>query len=248
VWHLAANPDIRKGTESTMVDLEQNTIATYNVLESARRTDIKTFVFSSTSTIYGRARKFPTPEDYGPCLPISLYGASKLAAEAIIQAYGEYFGIRSYVFRFVSWIGERYSHGVIFDFINKLRAKPGELEILGDGSQKKSYLHVEDGIRGIFLALEKMTDLKNVINLGHVEYMNVKNLAEIVCEELGLSDVVYRYTGGTRGWLGDSPFVHLDISKLQSIGFQPRISIEDGVRRTVRYLARNPWILASRRS
>jgi UDP-glucose 4-epimerase len=137
---------------------------------------------------------------------------------------------------------------VIFDFVNKLRAKPRELEILGDGSQKKSYLHVEDGIRGIFLALDKMTTLKNVINLGHVEYMNVKNLAEIVCEELGLSDVAYRFTGGPRGWLGDSPFVHLDISKLQSIGFQPRISIEEGVRRTAKYLVNNPWILASRHS
>jgi len=247
VFHLAANADVRGGQIDRNVDLQQNVIGAHRVLEAMKAVSAKEIVFTSSATVYGEPDRFPTPEDYAP-LQTSLYGASKLAAEAIIQAYGEYFGIRSYVFRFVSWIGERYSHGVIFDFINKLRAKPGELEILGDGSQKKSYLHVEDGIRGIFLALEKMTDLKNVINLGHVEYMNVKNLAEIVCEELGLSDVIYRYTGGTRGWLGDSPFVHLDISKLQSIGFQPRISIEDGVRRTVRYLARNPWILASRRS
>ena len=156
------------------------------------------------------------------------------------------FGIRSYVFRFVSWIGERYSHGVIFDFVNKLRANPEELEILGDGNQKKSYLHVEDGIRGIFLALEKVKALKNVINLGHIEYMNVKDLAEIVTQELKLSNVSYRYTGGTRGWLGDSPFVHLDISKLQSMGFRPRIGIEEGVRRTVRYLLNNPQMLEAR--
>ena len=247
VFHLAANADVRGGQIDRNVDLQQNIIGTHRVLEAMKAVSAKEIVFTSSATVYGEPDRFPTPEEYAP-LQTSLYGASKLAAEAIIQAYGEYFGIRSYVFRFVSWIGERYSHGVIFDFVNKLRAKPGELEILGDGSQKKSYLHVEDGIRGIFLALEKMTALKNVINLGHVEYMNVKNLAEIVCEELGLSDVAYRYTGGPRGWLGDSPFVHLDISKLQSIGFQPRISIEEGVRRTVRYLVSNPWILASRRS
>lgn len=246
VFHLAANADVRGGQIDRNVDLQQNVIGAHRVLEAMKAVSAKEIVFTSSATVYGEPDRFPTPEDYAP-LQTSLYGASKLAAEAIIQAYGEYFGIRSYVFRFVSWIGERYSHGVIFDFVNKLRANPGELEILGDGSQKKSYLHVEDGIRGIFLALEKMTALKNVINLGHVEYMNVKNLAEIVCEELGLSEVAYRYTGGPRGWLGDSPFVHLDISKLQSIGFQPRISIEEGVRRTVKYLVKNPWILASRR-
>ncbi len=246
VFHLAANADVRGGQIDRNVDLQQNIIGAHRVLEAMKAVSAKEIVFTSSATVYGEPDRFPTPEEYAP-LQTSLYGASKLAAEAIIQAYGEYFGIRSYVFRFVSWIGERYSHGVIFDFVNKLRAKPGELEILGDGSQKKSYLHVEDGIRGIFLALDKMTGLKNVINLGHVECMNVRNLAEIVSEELGLSDVAYRYTGGPRGWLGDSPFVHLDISKLQSIGFQPRISIEEGVRRTVRYLVRNPWILASRR-
>jgi UDP-glucose 4-epimerase len=247
VFHLAANADVRGGQIDRNVDLQQNVIGTHRVLEAMKAVSAKEIVFTSSATVYGEPDRFPTPEDYAP-LQTSLYGASKLAAEAIIQAYGEYFGIRSYVFRFVSWIGERYSHGVIFDFVNKLRANTGELEILGDGGQKKSYLHVEDGIQGIFLALDKMTTLKNVINLGHVEYMNVKNLAEIVCEELGLSDVAYRFTGGPRGWLGDSPFVHLDISKLQSIGFQPRISIEEGVRRTVRYLVKNPWILASRRS
>ncbi len=247
VFHLAANADVRGGQIDRNADLQQNVMGTHLVLEAMKSASATKIVFTSSATVYGEPDRFPTPEDYAP-RQTSLYGASKLAAEAIIQAYGEYFGIQSYIFRFVSWIGERYSHGVIFDFINKLRAKPGELEILGDGSQKKSYLHVEDGIRGIFLALEKMTAPKNVINLGHVEYMNVKNLAEIVCQELGLSDVAYRYTGGPRGWLGDSPFVHLDISKLQSIGFGPRISIEDGVRRTVQYLMGNPWILESRRS
>jgi UDP-glucose 4-epimerase len=246
VFHLAANADVRGGQLDRKVDLQQNVMGTHSVLEAMKAAGAKEIVFTSSATVYGEPDCFPTPENYAP-LQTSLYGASKLAAEAIIQAYGEYFGIQSYVFRFVSWIGEHYSHGVIFDFVNKLRANPVELEILGDGSQKKSYLHVEDGVHGIFLALEKMTATKNVINLGHVEYMNVKDLAEIVCQELGLSGVRYRYTGGPRGWLGDSPFVHLDISKLQSIGFRPRISIEEGVRRTVRYLMNNPWILEARR-
>lgn len=245
VFHLAANADVRGGQIDRQVDLRQNVMGTHSVLEAMKASGAKEIVFTSSATVYGEPDRFPTSENYAP-LQTSLYGASKLAAEAIIQAYGEYFGIRSHVFRFVSWIGERYSHGVIFDFVNKLRANPEELEILGDGSQKKSYLHVEDGISGIFLALERMTAPKNVINLGHVEYMNVKDLARIVCEELGLSGVAFRYAGGPRGWLGDSPFVHLDISKLQSIGFRPRIGIEDGVRRTVKYLVSNPWILEAR--
>ncbi|MGB6067659.1 MAG: NAD-dependent epimerase/dehydratase family protein [Desulfomonilaceae bacterium] len=245
VFHLAANADVRGGRLDRNVDLQQNIIGTHRVLEAMKVAGASEIVFTSSATVYGEPKRFPTPEDYAP-LQTSLYGASKLAAEAIIQAYSEYFGIRSYIFRFVSWIGERYSHGVIFDFVNKLRAKPEELEILGDGNQKKSYLHVEDGIRGIFLALEKMRALKNVINLGHVEYMNVKDLANIVCQELELSNVSYRCTGGTRGWLGDSPFVHLDISRLHSVGFQPRIGIEEGVRRTVRYLMNNPRILRAR--
>jgi UDP-glucose 4-epimerase len=247
VFHLAANADVRGGQLDTKVDLQQNIIGTHRVLEAMKAVRADEIVFTSSATVYGEPDRFPTPEDYAP-LQTSLYGASKLAAEAIIQAYGEYFGIRSYIFRFVSWIGERYSHGVIFDFVNKLRARPGELEILGDGSQKKSYLHVEDGVRGIFLALDKMTAPKNIINLGHTGYMKVTDLAGIVCKELGLSKVAYSYTGGTRGWVGDSPFVHLDISKLQSLGFQPGVSIEEGVRRTVRYLTTNPWILEARRS
>ena len=164
----------------------------------------------------------------------------------MIQAYSEYFGIRSLSFRFVSWIGERYSHGVVYDFINKLRRNPHELEILGDGNQKKSYLHVEDGIRGIFMALEKLLEPKNVVNLGHVQYMNVRDVARVVCEEMGLKDVVYRFTGGERGWLGDSPLVLLDIAKMQRIGFEPMIPIEDGLRRTARYLLDSPWLLDAR--
>jgi UDP-glucose 4-epimerase len=245
VFHLAANADVRGGITNTFVDLEQNVLGTHRVLEAMRAVGATEIVFTSSATVYGEPSLFPTPEDYAP-LQTSLYGASKLSAESLIQAYGEYFGIRSTAFRFVSWIGERYSHGVVYDFVTKLRNNPAELEILGDGNQRKSYLHVEDGIRGIFLALEGITDTKSVVNLGHVEYINVTNLADIVCEEMGLRKVSYRYAGGIRGWLGDSPFVHLDISKISQAGFRPLISIEEGIRRTVRYLVDNPWLLDAR--
>jgi len=247
VFHLAGNADVRGGQTDTRVDLEQNIIGTHALLEAMRSAGVKKIVFTSSATVYGEPDLFPTPETYAP-LQTSLYGASKLAAEAIIQAYGEYFGIRSHVFRFVSWIGERYSHGVVFDFVNKLRRDPANLEILGDGNQKKSYLHVEDGIRGIFCALDTMKHRKNVINLGHEQYLDVKELAGIVCDEMGLKGVNYRFTGRIRGWIGDSPFVQLDISKIRSVGFKPLVSIEEGIRRTVRYLLKNPWLLEARRS
>lgn len=245
VFHLAANADVRGGRDNTHVDLEQNIVGTHRVLEAMRLAGTSEIVFTSSATVYGEPEKFPTPEHYAP-MQTSLYGASKLAAEAMIQAYGEYFGVRSYVFRFVSWIGERYSHGVVYDFVNKLRADPGNLEILGDGKQNKSYLHVADGIRGIFLAMDRMKSRKNVLNLGHVEFMNVTDLARIVCEEMGLDRVSFHFTGGPRGWLGDSPLVHLDVSKMQRVGFEPKIGIEEGIRRTVRYLLGHSWLLEAR--
>jgi UDP-glucose 4-epimerase len=245
VFHLAANADVRGGQTNTAVDLEQNVIGTHRVLEAMRTAGVKEIVFTSSATVYGEPDVFPTPEQYAP-LQTSVYGASKLAAEAYIQAYGEYFGIRSHTFRFVSWIGERYSHGVIYDFMKKLRKDPRNLEILGDGNQRKSYLHVDDGIEGIFLAVDKMQGLKNIINLGHEDFLNVKEVARIVCDEMGLTNVKFHFTGGVRGWLGDSPFVHLDISRIKEVGFRPQVSIEDGIRRTVRWLLAKEWILEAR--
>lgn len=245
VFHLAANADVRGGKGNTQVDIDQNILGTRSVLEAMRTSGARHIVFTSSATVYGEPDLFPTPESYAP-LQTSLYGASKLAAEGLIEAYGEYFQIRSHIFRFVSWIGERYSHGVVFDFVSKLLSNPRCLEILGDGNQRKSYLHVDDGIGGIFLALEGITGLKNVINLGHVEYVDVRTLAQVVCDEMGLKDVEFRFTGGLRGWLGDSPFVHLDISKIRGCGFSPRITIREGIHRTVRYLLANKWILQSR--
>ena len=245
VFHLAANADVRGGTTNTQVDLEQNVIGTHRVLEAMRITGARQIIFTSSATVYGEPDRFPTPEDYA-ATQTSVYGASKLAAEAFIQAYGEYFGIRSLAFRFVSWIGERYSHGVIYDFVKKLRANPRELEILGDGAQTKSYLHVADGIRGMFAAIDTVQDKKCVLNLGHEEHMQVRDLARIVCEEMGLEGTVYRFTGGCRGWLGDSPIVHLDISRIRRSGFRPQIGIAEGIRRTVRYLKENSWLLDER--
>jgi UDP-glucose 4-epimerase len=246
VFHLAANADVRGGMRNTTVDVEQNILGSHSVLEAMKAQSVREIVFTSSATVYGEPDRFPTPESQ-PLVQTSLYGASKLAAEAMIQAYGEYFDIRSWCFRFVSWIGERYSHGVVRDFVQKLRRNPKELEILGDGGQRKSYLDVSDGVRGIFRAMENLKGRKNVINLGHVEFMNVKDLADLVCQEMGLRDVAYRFTGGPRGWLGDSPFVLLDISKIQETGFQPQISIEEGIRRTVRYLLENRWLLEARK-
>ncbi|MGC8659229.1 MAG: NAD-dependent epimerase/dehydratase family protein [Desulfomonilaceae bacterium] len=245
VVHLAANADVRGGKSNTRVDLKQNVIGTHNVLEALRINHVPEIVFTSSATVYGEPDVFPTPETYAP-LQTSIYGASKLAAEAMIQAYSEYFGVRSYMFRFVSWIGERYSHGVVYDFVKKLKANPKELEILGDGNQRKSYLYVKDGVEGIFLALRNIRGLKNVLNLGHEDIMNVTRLASIVVEEMGLKDVKFQYTGGERGWLGDSPFVHLDISKIVLAGFKPQTTIEEGIRRTTRYLLENEWLLNSR--
>jgi len=242
VFHLQANADVRHGMRLTRVDLEQNTIATWNVLEAMRINGIRHIVFASSATVYGEPDAFPTPESYAP-LQTSLYGASKLAGEAMMQAYSEYFGITCYIFRFVSWIGERYAHGVIFDFMKKLKSDRQMLEILGDGKQRKSYLDVIDGVNGIFYAVQHAKERKNVLNLGHDEFMSVRDLADIVVDELGLRGVRYRTTGGQRGWLGDSPFVHLDTTRLKALGWQPQISIEQGIRNTVRYLQAHPQLL-----
>lgn len=242
VFHLQANADVRGGIKNTQIDLQQNIIATWNVLEAMKKNNIKKIAFSSSATVYGEPNLFPTPENI-ELIQTSLYGASKLACEAMIQAYSEYFNMQCFIFRFVSWIGERYSHGVIFDFVKKLQKNPKELEILGDGNQKKSYLYVKDGVDGIFFALQKFNEKKNLFNLGHREYISVTRLADIVCEELGLNNVHYIFSGGSRGWLGDSPFVHLDITKLTKLGWQPKISIEEGVRRTVNYLLLHPEVV-----
>jgi len=246
VFHFQANADVRGGIRNTRVDLDQNTIATWNVLEAMRKHGIKTIVFASSAAVYGEPIGFPTKETE-PLVQTSLYGASKLACEAMLEAYAEYYGIRCLIFRFVSWIGERYTHGVIFDFVTKLLADPRHLEILGDGKQQKSYLEVRDGIEGIFAALDRSTGKKEVFNLGHDEQVDVITVAGIVAEEMGLNDVQYTFTGGARGWIGDSPFVHLDTGKMKKLGWKPKTSIEQGIRQTVRYLLENKESLTARK-
>lgn len=245
VFHFAANADVRGGMENTLIDLRENVTGTHSVLESARHAGVRDFVFASSATVYGEPEVFPTPEDTA-LVQTSVYGASKLSGEAYIQAYSEYFGMRSFIFRFVSWIGERYSHGVVYDFIKKLRKDPTTLEILGDGEQKKSYLYVKDGVDGIFTALRQSKVQKNVFNLGHDSWMNVKELAGIVVTEMGLDPVRFTFGGGKRGWLGDSPFVHLDTSRLKALGWAAQTSIETGIRRTARYLLDNPRVMDHR--
>lgn len=246
VFHFQANADVRGGRDNTRVDLEQNTLATWNVLESMRKLQIKGIAFASSSAVYGEPEIFPTPENCAP-LQTSLYGASKFACEAMIQAYGEYYGIRSFSYRFVSWIGERYSHGVIFDIMRKLEVDPTRLPLLGDGTQKKSYLYVKDGVRGILRGIRAAQELKNIFNLGHDEFLTVVDLARLVLDELGMAGIPLEFGGGKRGWLGDSPLVHLDTTRLKQLGWRPETSIEEGIRRTVRYLAEHRELIAARK-
>lgn len=245
LFHFQANADVRGGIKNTRADLEQNTIGTWNALEAARLAGVQTIVFASSATVYGEPAIFPTPEGC-PLVQTSLYGASKLAGEAMLQAYAEYFGIRSIIFRFVSWIGPRYSHGVVFDFVKKLLANPRKLEILGDGKQVKSYLDVRDGVSGIFCAVDRFQGKKGIFNLGHDAFLNVLDLARIVTSELGLDGVEFVTSGGERGWLGDSPVVHLDTLRIKELGWSPRISIEEGLRATTRFLMENPRLLEQR--
>ena len=245
VFHLAANADVRFGTEHPRKDIDQNTIATFNVLEAMRANDITRIAFSSTGSIYGEPTVFPTPETAPFPVQTSLYGASKLAGEGMIQAYCEGFGFEGYIFRFVSILGERYSHGHVFDFYKSLRANPNELRVLGNGRQRKSYLYVQDCIDAILIAVERSKDKVNVFNLGTEEYCEVKDSIGWITAHLGL-DPVRTYTGGDRGWIGDSPFIFLDTTRIRSLGWKPTLSIRDGIIKTLDYLRDNNWLTDDR--
>lgn len=246
VFHLAANADVRFGTQHPSKDLEQNTIATFNVLEAMRSNGIRRLAFSSTGSIYGEPRVFPTPEDAPFPIQTSLYGASKLAGEGLIAAYCTGFGFQGYIFRFVSILGERYTHGHVFDFYRKLRSNPHQIEVLGNGQQRKSYLHVQDCIDAILLAVENAKESINIFNLGTDEYCKVDDSLNWICSHLDLNPRRC-YSGGERGWIGDSPFIFLDAAKIRSLGWRPRWTIRDSVLATLRYLQANPWVLEHRR-
>ncbi len=235
IFHFAANADVRGGLVNHDIDLNENLLVTKNCCDYALENKISNFIFSSSATVYGEPDIFPTKED---CIfnQTSLYGASKISCEAFIQAYSNYGYFKSTIFRFVSWIGKGYSHGVIYDFVKKLLNNPKRLEILGDGNQLKSYLDVRDGVKGVLDISERHNSDSSIFNLGHDQTMNVKNLADIICNEMNLYNVKYEFTGGKRGWIGDSPLVHLDTNKAKDYGWKPKIIIEDGIRETVRYL------------
>ena len=245
LFHLAANADVRFGTDHPRRDLEQNTIATYNVLEAMRASDIKKIGFSSTGSVYGEALVIPTPEDGPFPIQTSLYGASKAAGEGLISAYCEGFGFQAWIFRFVSILGERYTHGHVFDFYQQLKADPKNLQVLGNGKQRKSYLYVQDCIDGIFLAMDQANAKVNIFNLGVDGYCEVNDSIGWICKELALQPKL-EYSGGERGWIGDNPFIFLDTQKIQSLGWKPKFAIRDGVIRTVRYLKNNEWVFRDR--
>jgi UDP-glucose 4-epimerase len=245
VYHLAANADVRFGTEHPRKDLEQNTIATYNVLEGMRANGIRRIAFSSTGSIYGEATIIPTPEDAPFPIQTSLYGASKLACEGLIQAYCEGYGFQGYIFRFVSILGERYSHGHVFDFYKKLLENPEEIHVLGNGRQRKSYLYVQDCIEAMLLVIEGARDKVNIYNLGTDEHCEVNDSIGWISSHLGV-DPHRTYSGGERGWIGDNPFIFLDTKKIRTYGWRPKLTIRDGIIRTLEYLKSNPWLLEQR--
>lgn len=245
VFHLAANADVRFGTEHPRRDLEQNTIATHNVLEAMRAAGVPRIAFSSTGSVYGEPDVFPTPENAPFPVQTSLYGASKSAAEALISAYCAGFGMQGVIFRFVSILGERYTHGHVFDFYRKLREKPEAIEVLGNGRQRKSYLYVQDCIDAMLLAVQRSTSPVAIYNLGTDEYCHVDESLGWICAALGVTPR-REYTGGERGWIGDSPFIFLDCQRIRSLGWQPKVSIKAGVKLTLRYVQENAWLLDRR--
>jgi len=250
VFHLAANADVRFGLEQPRKDLEQNTVATFNVLEAMRSNGIKKIAFSSTGSVYGEAAVIPTPEDAPFPIQTSLYAASKVAGETMIQAYCEGFGFEGYIFRFVSILGERYTHGHVFDFYRQLLQDPTRLRVLGDGNQRKSYLYVQDCLSAILQVMNKETAQSanhrcEIYNLGAEEYCTVKNSIFWICERLKVNPTL-EFTGGEKGWIGDNPFIFLDTTKVRKTGWRSELTIRQAVERTVDWLRDNQWVFEKR--
>jgi len=250
VFHLAANADVRFGLEHPSRDLQQNTIATFNVLEAMRAHGIKRIAFSSTGSVYGEAEKIPTPEDAPFPIQTSLYAASKVAGECLIQSYCEGFGFEGYIFRFVSILGERYTHGHVFDFYRQLLEHPDRLKVLGDGTQRKSYLHINDCVNAMLHVVQRQTALQarhhvEIYNLGTNEYVQVNDSIRFIGNALGLKPKL-EYSGGSKGWIGDNPFIFLDTKKIRATGWQAALTIEQGIVRTLQWLQKNQWVLQRR--
>jgi len=245
VFHYAANPEVRVSVLDPRTHFEENLLATFNVLEACRRNDVSCIVFASTSTVYGDAKIIPTPEQYYPLEPISVYGCCKLACENLLKTYSTLYGIRALILRYANVIGPRSAHGVIFDFINKLKRNSKTLEILGDGKQRKSYMHVNDAVDAtihLYKNFKSSNSYHEVYNVGNEDWITVKDIADIIVEEMGLSDVEYQFLPATadgRGWLGDVKFMLLDISKLKSTGWKPTMNSEQAVKNTVKLFLKN---------
>ena len=242
VFHLAANADVRFGLNHPSKDLNQNTIATFNVLTAMKERGIKKIIFSSTGSVYGESTVIPTPENAAFPIQTSLYGASKVACESMIQAYSEGYGFESYIFRFVSILGERYTHGHIFDFYKQLIEHPEYLNVLGDGTQRKSYLYVQDCVDAMLHVLSLKSETKvNIYNLGTNEYVQVNDSVRFILEHLNLKPEI-RYSGGNKGWIGDNPFVFLDTAKIRNTGWNAKLTIKQGVISTLTWLQKNQWV------
>jgi UDP-glucose 4-epimerase len=245
VFHMAANADVRFGPDHPTRDFEQNAQATANLLEAMRTCGVPAIAFASTGSVYGEASVIPTPEDHPFPVQTSLYAASKLAAEAQIEAYAEAFGIKAHIFRFVSILGERYTHGHVIDFYRQLTEHPQSLKVLGNGKQRKSYLYVQDCISAILTAVERCKDKVNIFNLGTDEYCQVNDSINWICKELGCSPRI-EYGGGERGWIGDNPFIFLDCSRIRTLGWRPQLSIREAVVQTVSYLRQSIHLIECR--
>jgi UDP-glucose 4-epimerase len=250
VFHLAANADVRFGFEHPGKDLQQNTVATFNVLEAMRANGIRGIAFSSTGSVYGEAEIIPTPENHPFPIQTSLYAASKVAGECLIQSYCEGYGVEGYIFRFVSILGERYTHGHVFDFYKQLLDHPDHLKVLGDGLQRKSYLYVQDCVSAMLHVLNLGTAKKarhrvEIYNLGTDEYVQVNNSIRHICGALGLKPRL-EYSGGNKGWIGDNPFIFLDTKKIRDTGWKTTLTIEQGIVRTLEWLQKNRWIYEQR--
>ena len=239
VFHLAANADVRFGPDHPARDLEQNTITTHKVLEAVRIAGVKKFIFSSTGSVYGEAEVVPTPENAPFPIQTSLYGASKLACEGLIAAYAESFGIQAWIFRFVSILGPRYTHGHVYDFYQQLMKDPKRLTVLGNGHQKKSYLHVSDCVSAIHISLEKSSKSVNIFNLGVDGYCEVRDSVGWITSEMGINPEI-SYGTESKGWIGDNPLIHLDTQRILDLGWKPKFTIEEGIRDSVRFLGSNP--------
>lgn len=236
IFHFAANPDIAKGMVETDLDLRLGIIATYNIVEAMRINGIMKIAYSSGSGVYGDVGLIATPESFGPLLPISMYGASKLGAEGIISAFCNMFDIQAHVFRFANVVGGRQTHGVGYDFIKKLKKDPSILEILGDGSQSKSYIHISDVIDAMLFAIKNSNDKVNLFNIATDDYITVNEIAKIVVEEMGLKDVKFRYKGGKRGWKGDVPIVRFDLKKIHNLGWKAKYNSGEAFRLSIKTL------------